>query len=86
MKIAVCFSGQIRTGIENHPNIKEFFGKLYNDCDFFIHTWNFSEYKTYNGSNISKKPTIEPIENLSEIVSKNFKCILMNIIDFLFLN
>jgi hypothetical protein len=67
MKIAVCFSGQIRTGIENHPNIKEFFGKLYNECDFFIHTWNFSEYKTYNGSNISKKPTIEPIEKFEQI-------------------
>ena len=41
MKIAVCFSGQIRTGIQNHPNIKEFFGKLYNECDFFIHTSRF---------------------------------------------
>lgn len=67
MKIAVCFSGQIRTGIDNYPNIKEFFGKLYNDCDFFIHTWNFSEYKTYNGSNIAKRPIVEPIEKFEEI-------------------
>jgi hypothetical protein len=67
MKIAVCFSGQMRTGIENYPNIKEFFGESYNDCDFFIHTWNFSEYKTYNGSNIAKKPIIESDEKFDEI-------------------
>jgi len=67
MKIAVCFSGQIRTGIENYPNIKEFFGELYGHCDFFIHTWNFCEYKTYNVSNIAKKPIIEPAEKFDEI-------------------
>jgi hypothetical protein len=67
MKIAVCFSGQIRSGIENYANIKEFFGKLYSECDFFIHTWNFCEYKTYNASNIAKKPIIEPEEKFNEI-------------------
>ena len=67
MKIAVCFSGQIRTGVENYQNIREIFGELYNYCDFFIHTWNFCEYKTYNTSNISKKPVIEPIEKFEQI-------------------
>jgi len=67
MKIAVCFSGQIRTGIENYPNIKEFFGELYDDCDFFIHTWNFTEYKTYNCSNIASRPIIESVEKFEEI-------------------
>lgn len=67
MRIAVCFSGQIRTGIENYTNIKEFFGELYDNCDFFIHTWNFCEYKSYNLSNIAKKPIIESPQKFNTI-------------------
>jgi hypothetical protein len=67
MKIAVCFHGQLRTGIENYPNIKEIFSDIYDNCDFFIHNWNFCEYKTYNVSNISKKPIIEPAEKFEII-------------------
>jgi hypothetical protein len=66
MKIAVCFSGQIRTGVENYQNIREIFGELYNCCDFFIHTWDFCKYKSYNLSKISKKPTIEPAEKFEK--------------------
>ena len=40
IKIALCFSGQIRTGIYISENIKRYFGELYNNCDVFIHTWN----------------------------------------------
>ena len=40
--IAVCLSGQIRTGIYAAPNIKRFIGDLWDNCDFFIHTWNVS--------------------------------------------
>lgn len=39
MRIAICFSGQIRTGIEASKNIKHFIGELLPHCDFFIHTW-----------------------------------------------
>ena len=56
MKIAVCLSGQVRTAVENFPNIKNFLGDVYNDCDFFMHCWNDCSYKTYNLSNIRKKP------------------------------
>jgi hypothetical protein len=45
MKIAICFSGQIRTGIYAAPNIKRYLGKLYDQCDIFIHTWNFNKEK-----------------------------------------
>ena len=55
MKIAVCFSGQIRTAVENFINIKNFLGDIYNDCDFFMHCWDDCSYKTYNLSNIKKK-------------------------------
>jgi hypothetical protein len=56
MKIAVCLSGQVRTAVENFPNIKNFLGDVYNDCDFFMHCWDDCSYKTYNLSNIRKKP------------------------------
>jgi hypothetical protein len=66
MKIAICFSGQLRTGIENYPNIKEICADIYDDCDFFIHTWDFCQYKSYNLSRIFKKPTIEPAEKFEK--------------------
>lgn len=67
MRIAVCFSGQVRTGVENYQNIREVFGELYDSCDFFIHTWNFCSYKTYNLSNIAKKPVTESPEKFEAI-------------------
>jgi hypothetical protein len=67
MRIAVCFSGQVRTGVENYQNIREVLGELYDSCDFFIHTWNFCSYKTYNLSNIAKKPVTEPSEKFEAI-------------------
>jgi hypothetical protein len=67
MRIAVCFSGQVRTGVENYQNIREVLGELYDSCDFFIHTWNFCSYKTYNLSNIAKKPVIESPEKFEAI-------------------
>jgi DNA-binding Lrp family transcriptional regulator len=40
MKIAICFSGQIRTGVQTEPNIKRYIGDLLPICDFFVHTWD----------------------------------------------
>lgn len=40
MKIAVCFSGQIRTGVQTAPNIKRYIGDLDSVCDYFVHTWD----------------------------------------------
>ena len=45
MRIAICFSGQIRTGVESSENIKQFIGELYPHCDFFIHTWDLNTSK-----------------------------------------
>ena len=36
----MCFSGQIRTGVESSENIKLFIGNLLPYCDIFIHTWD----------------------------------------------
>jgi hypothetical protein len=43
-RIAVCFSGQIRTGVHNYQNIKRFLGDLYDSCDFFVYTSNAETY------------------------------------------
>ena len=51
--IAVCFSGQIRTGVYAAPNIKRFIGDLWDNCDFFIHTWDVS----------NEKPTPKQVED-----------------------
>lgn len=57
MKIAVCLGGQIRTGIKAYDNIKNFFGDLWNSCDFFIHTseWEFTKFydrKIFRGKDL----------------------------------
>jgi hypothetical protein len=40
MRIAICFSGQIRSGVQAAPNIKRYIGDLLPICDFFLHTWD----------------------------------------------
>lgn len=66
MKIAICFSGQIRTGIESSENIKRFLGDLYPFCDFFIHTWDVNKNVQYCGTRI-----FTPEENITEdVISK----------------
>ena len=47
-RIAVCFSGQIRTGIETAPYLKRFFGDLLPKMDFFIHTWDTDTSLVWN--------------------------------------
>lgn len=58
MKIAICFSGQIRTGIQTAPNIKRFIGDLWNSCDFFIHTWDYESTKPFCRSSINGIPLL----------------------------
>jgi hypothetical protein len=42
MRIAICMSGQIRTGITCAPNILRYIGDLLPECDFFVHTWDIN--------------------------------------------
>lgn len=44
MKIAVCLSGEFRTGAMAFSNIKQYIGNLWDQCDFFIHTWDTESY------------------------------------------
>jgi hypothetical protein len=48
MKIAICFSGQIRTGVTCAPNILRYIGDLRPNCDFFVHTWDIETQSWYN--------------------------------------
>lgn len=57
MKVAVCFSGQIRTANECAPNLKRFFSSKKHEIDFFIHTWDNTSYKNFNGTNIYPQRT-----------------------------
>lgn len=39
-RIAICFSGQIRTGVENSERLLKYIGHLRDTVDIFIHTWD----------------------------------------------
>jgi hypothetical protein len=54
MKIAVCFSGQIRTGVPASPNIINYIGNLWDHCTFFAHTWNVNTRKPFNANGIHR--------------------------------
>lgn len=64
MKIAICFSGQIRTGAKAVPNIKRFIGELWHHADFFVHTWNYESSKDLARNSFKGIPLqkIEPRE------------------------
>ena len=55
MKIAICFSGMIRTGVYAAPLIKKFIGRYYDNVDIFIHTWDISEDKLWHSESIKSK-------------------------------
>lgn len=69
VKIALCFSGQIRTGILTYNNIKNFIGELIPQCDVFVHTWDVIT-QTSSDLSIAGVPFKEPdelFENFSKL-------------------
>jgi hypothetical protein len=48
MKVAVCFIGMIRTGVDVAHSLKNWFGGCYNHIDFFMHTWDHTESKMWH--------------------------------------
>ena len=55
MRIAVCFSGQIRTGLQAAPSLKHYIGNLWSKCTFFCHTWNVNTRKPFNANGIYRE-------------------------------
>lgn len=47
MKIAICFSGQLRSFEYAADNLKKFIGDVEN-IDMFVHTWDISQYKAWD--------------------------------------
>jgi hypothetical protein len=47
MKIAICFSGQLRSFEYAATNLKKFIGNVEN-IDMFVHTWDVSQYKAWD--------------------------------------
>jgi hypothetical protein len=71
-RIAICFSGQIRTGIENSPKILEYLGDMRNCSDVFIHSWNTETESPWTEKN---KDNLE-IHKVHHLVSNEvFDCI-----------
>jgi hypothetical protein len=62
MRIAVCFSGQLRTGVWAIPAIKSFIGDLWGNCDFFLHTWDSQNNKNYSNEVIKKLNSLMSID------------------------
>jgi hypothetical protein len=63
MRIAICLSGQLRTGIESFPNFRNYIGDLWPNCDFFIHTWDVESYSSVGLScNRYDKLSIQPMQ------------------------
>jgi hypothetical protein len=82
MRIAVCFSGMVRTSNYTSPNLLRYFGDLLPNIDFFMHTWNITQGKPYVLDSLGLMTTLmnEPIIDSSyPIISimandyKNFK-------------
>jgi len=63
MKIAVCFWGQIRTGIHSHPSILSYFDGLLGNIDFFTHTW---DTETISYCEINENPMLPDYQSLKE--------------------
>ena len=40
MRIAICFSGGLRSSDQTSQYIKRYIGDLWDNCDFFLHTWD----------------------------------------------
>ena len=57
MRIAVCFSGVLRTGCNTEPSLKKYFGDLYDNIDVFVHTWDYEHVKVSNTDCIGKDLT-----------------------------
>lgn len=72
MKIAICFSGQIRTGVECAPNILRYIGDLLPQCDFFVHTWDTESIGTGHAGRIGLD-TLSAETHEAKVISERAK-------------
>ena len=70
MKIAVCFWGQIRTGVFSSPSILSYFGDLVPNIDFFVHSWNI---ESVSYPEIDQNPMLPNLEGLPRKIFKEIE-------------
>jgi hypothetical protein len=69
MRIAVCFSGQMRTALEANKSIIKFLGNQLPNVDFFFHTWDIkSEKKLFDDLRDDVDYTREYYECLNKLL------------------
>jgi hypothetical protein len=69
VKIAVCFSGQLRTGVPASANVLNYIGPLRPYCTFFCHTWDINTRKPLNASGIARSDYPLTDSSLNEFCS-----------------
>jgi hypothetical protein len=70
-RIAVCFSGQIRSGWHSHENIIRYIGDLLPNCDFFVHTWDAESRGTGFANRLGGESTAEIWHTPSQLSSRH---------------
>lgn len=73
MKVAVCFSGQIRTALQTSDNLLRYFGDV--KPDIFIHTWDTDDDKMTKQKSPITEDTINQLKSIYNpkvIVVDNF--------------
>jgi hypothetical protein len=81
MRIAICFSGQMRTAVGTSKSILNFFGDEIDNIDIFIHTWDintvaprFFDGRSDEVNSIAQKIDESEFDKLNDIYSpKEFK-------------
>lgn len=66
MKIAFCFTGQLRTGVLASPNILNYIGDLLPYVKFFTHTWGMNSRKPLYQTAIERSPYFVTSEEIQE--------------------
>ncbi len=72
IKIAVCFSGHLRTAEYAAENFLRFFGDLLPNIDIFIHTWEKNQYKPRYLHSLGIKELAEKNGTTIENLDKKF--------------
>jgi len=70
-RTAICFSGQIRTGVETAPALRKFIGDMWNSCDFFVHTWSTNTRSKHAANTDTQSHIVSPqiIDSIKTIYS-----------------
>lgn len=71
MRIAVCFSGQVRTGHIVAPNILRYIGDLLPQCDFFVHTWDEECIGTGHGRRLQLNDVSPEVHTTSKLTNRD---------------